>query len=70
MDEDRACRGKQVYLTKAEAKGVSRFMAGRHREAFNQYRCEGCGYWHVGHLVPEVFRARPVATFERPVRFG
>lgn len=66
MDAERSCRSKQTYLTKAHAKAVVRFMGARHRDAFNLYRCETCGYWHVGHLVPAWLRARQVPSFERP----
>jgi hypothetical protein len=71
MDVERSCRSKQVYLTKAHAKAVVRFMGTRHRNEFNLYRCEACSYWHVGHLMPAWLRARAVPTFERPaVRVG
>ena len=64
MDVERSCRSKQVYLTKAHAQ-VVRLMDARHRDAFHLYRCEACGYWHVGHLVPAIFRARLVENWER-----
>jgi hypothetical protein len=66
MDPERSCRSKQVYLTKAHAKAVVRLMGARHRDAFHLYGCDGCGYWHVAHLVPAWLRARQVASFERP----
>jgi hypothetical protein len=65
MNVERACRSKQTYLTKAEAKQVVRFMGRRHREAFNLYRCDACRYWHVGHLIPAVFRAGLVPNWSR-----
>jgi hypothetical protein len=65
VDVERGCRSKQVYLTRAHAKQVARLMGARHRDAFHQYRCAGCGYWHVGHLVPAVIRARVVPRWER-----
>jgi hypothetical protein len=65
MDPERSCRSKNTYLTKAQAKAVVRFMGERHREQFNLYRCEFCGYWHIGHLVPAIFRAHRVHDFER-----
>ncbi len=65
VNVERGCRSKQVYLTKAHAKQVVRLMGARHRDAFHQYRCEACGYWHVGHLVPAVIRARVVPSWER-----
>lgn len=64
MNVDRGCRSKQVYLTKTQAKQVVRFMGARHREAFHLYRCDACGYWHVGHVVPSVIRARVVPSWE------
>ena len=67
MNVERGCRSKQVYLTKAHAKQVVRLMGARHRDAFHQYRCDACGYWHVGHLVPAWLRARVVPAFERAV---
>ena len=66
MDPERSCRSKQTYLTKAQAKAVVRFMGARHRDQFNLYSCEYCRYWHIGHLVPAVFRAHHVQNFERP----
>jgi hypothetical protein len=57
MDIERACRSKQAYLSKAEAKRVARDMSRRHREALHLYRCPHCGYHHVGHVVPAYFRA-------------
>jgi hypothetical protein len=65
MNVERACRSKQPYLTKAEAKQVVRLMSAGHREAFNLYRCDGCRYYHVGHLIPAVLRARLVPNWSR-----
>jgi len=65
VDVERGCLAKQVYLTKAHAKQVIRLMGARHRDAFHLYGCEACGYWHVVHLVPAVFRARLVENWER-----
>jgi hypothetical protein len=62
---ERSCRSKQTYLTKADAKRVVRLMGARHRDAFHLYACDGCGYWHVGHAVPAVIRARIVPAYER-----
>lgn len=62
----RGCRSKQVYLTKAHAKAISRHMSARHRDAFHIYACPSCRYWHVGHIEPAWLRARAVANFERP----
>lgn len=62
---ERSCRSKQTYLTKADAKRVVRLMGARHRDAFHLYHCDGCRYWHVGHLVPAVIRARVVPAWER-----
>jgi hypothetical protein len=50
MDEERACRGKQAYLSKADAKRVARLMSARERERLHLYRCPWCHYHHVGHL--------------------
>jgi hypothetical protein len=50
MDEERACRGKQAYLSKHEAKRVARLMTAREREPLHLYRCPWCHYHHVGHL--------------------
>jgi hypothetical protein len=57
MDIQCACRSKQAYLSKAEAKRVARGMSQRHREALHLYRCPHCGYHHVGHIVPAYLRA-------------
>jgi hypothetical protein len=65
MNVERGCRSKQTYLTKAEAKQVVRFMDARYRETFDLYRCEACGHWHVGNLIPAVFRARAVPNWSR-----
>lgn len=66
VNVERGCRSKQVYLTKAHAKAISRSMSARHREAFHIYACPSCRYWHVGHIEPAWLRARAVANFERP----
>jgi hypothetical protein len=65
MDIERGCRSKRTYLTKAEAKQVVRLMGARYRDEFNLYRCEACRYYHVGHLIPAVFRARLVPNWSR-----
>ncbi len=65
VNVERGCRSKQVYLTKSHAKQVVRLMGARHRDAFHQYRCGACGYWHAGHLVPAAIRARVVPSWER-----
>ncbi len=66
MDVERGCRSKQVYLTKAHAKAISRSMSARHREAFHIYASPSCRYWHVGHIEPAALRARVVSNWERP----
>lgn len=60
MDVQRACRSKQVYFSKAEAKRVARGMSRRHGEALHLYRCPHCGYHHVGHSVPAYLRVPTV----------
>lgn len=65
VDVERGCRSKQVYLTKAHAKTISRAMSARHREALHIYACPSCRYWHVGHVVPAALRARVVPSWER-----
>jgi hypothetical protein len=66
MDLERSGRSKQTYLTKSRANAVVRLMGDRHRDEFHLYRCEACGYRHVGHLVPAWLRAPRVPSFERP----
>jgi hypothetical protein len=57
MRTDRECGAKQGYLSKADAKRVSRLMSARYREGFHLYRCSQCHLWHVGHIVPAPIRA-------------
>jgi hypothetical protein len=66
VDVERGCRSKQAYLSKAQAKAISRSMGARHREAFHIYACPSCRYWHVTHLQPAWLRARAVDSWERP----
>jgi hypothetical protein len=71
MNVERGCLSKQAYLTKADAKQVSKLMSARNREAFHLYACPNCRYWHVAHVVPAAIRAALVPNFSRPaVRFG
>lgn len=56
MNIDRECGSKQDYLSKPEAKRVARLMSVRHREGFHLYTCTQCRLFHVGHLVPALFR--------------
>jgi hypothetical protein len=71
MDVERSCRSKQVYLSKAHAKGIARSMSARHREALHIYSCPSCRYWHVGHMGSPELRARAVPNWERrAVRFA
>ena len=65
VDVERGCRSKQAYLSKAQAKAISRSMSARHREAFHIYACPSCRYWHVGHIVPAGLRAGVVTNWER-----
>jgi hypothetical protein len=69
VDVERSCRSKQVYLSKAQAKAISRSMSARHRDAFHIYACPSCRYWHVGHIEPASIRgqirARVVPSWER-----
>jgi len=65
MDVERGCRPKQAYLSKRDAKAISRSMSARHREAFHVYACPSCRYWHVGHVIPAALRARLAPAFER-----
>jgi hypothetical protein len=65
VDIERGCLSKQVYLSKAQAKAISRSMSSRHREALHIYACPSCRYWHVGHIEPAWLRARTVDNFER-----
>lgn len=65
VDVERSCRSKQVYLSKGQAKAISRSMSARHREALHIYACPSCRYWHVGHQQPAWLRARAVENWER-----
>ena len=65
MDVERSCRSKQVYLTKAHAKAISRSMSARHREALHLYACVYCNYWHIGHMDWPELQARAVPNWER-----
>jgi hypothetical protein len=64
--EQRSCRAKRVFLTRADARRIERVMSRRYGEAFRAYACQWCGQYHLGHTVPTALRARQVATFERP----
>ena len=65
MDVERSCRSKQVYLTKAHAKAISRSMSARHREALHLYACAYCNYWHIGHMNWPELQTRAVPSWER-----
>lgn len=47
--EVRGCRYKRGYRTRTEAKQRAKADSRRAREAIEEYRCEHCGLWHVGH---------------------
>jgi hypothetical protein len=70
--EQRGCRTKQVYMSRADARRIERVMSRRYREAFRAYACPWCGNYHLGHTVPASIRAqqaipaRLVPAFERP----
>ena len=64
--EQRGCRSKQTYLTRADARRIERVMSRRYHEAFRAYPCRWCGYYHLGHTVPAAIRAQLVPAFERP----
>jgi hypothetical protein len=65
VNVERGCRPKQAYLSKRDAKAISRSMSARHREACDIYPCPSCRYWHVGHIVPAPLRARVAPSWER-----
>lgn len=65
VNVERGCRPKQAYLSKRDAKAISRSMSARHREAFHIYACPSCRYWHVAHAEPAALRARVVPSWER-----
>jgi uncharacterized membrane protein YgcG len=46
----RSCDGKRRYRTKRGADGVVLEIARQQRdESIRAYKCQFCGYWHVGH---------------------
>lgn len=48
--EERACLGKRRYGTKRAAQAVVLAIAKQDKdETIQPYKCEFCGYWHVGH---------------------
>ena len=56
VDEERSCTGKRRYSDRKRAKSAR----GRTRQhdsskgRLNVYRCDFCGFFHLGHLPPEV----------------
>lgn len=55
--EESACGQKVKYDTKADARRVRKRMFGRgHVDGkLNAYRCQFCGWWHLGHM-PQAVR--------------
>jgi hypothetical protein len=49
---DHCSTGKHRYATKDHAKRVAKRLRGRGR--MGAYRCQVCGWWHIGHLRPDV----------------
>jgi hypothetical protein len=48
-DESRQCGTKRRYASSSEAKRVAKHTMARGGNVVHQYRCEHCGWWHVGH---------------------
>jgi len=46
---NRQCKGKRRFTSRAKARYVAKRMTKRKKTPFNAYRCEVCGYYHVGH---------------------
>lgn len=49
---ENGCLGKQTYLSKRQAKAMSRAVNTKNRKyrqpEAHVYECPGCGCWHVG----------------------
>jgi hypothetical protein len=44
---ERACTSKAVFVSRGEAKALTRH--GRRTDGVKPYRCRWCGGWHLGH---------------------
>ena len=47
-----ATTGKRSYVTRADARSAARQLP----DHMGTYRCDSCGYYHVGHVAPEIIR--------------
>lgn len=45
---DRGCSSKAVFLSRREAKNVSRHGRGQDG-SLRPYHCHWCDWWHIGH---------------------
>lgn len=54
--------GKSTFITRKDARHARRTM-GKPGAELNAYRCDACGYWHLGHL-PDVVQNGDVARGE------
>lgn len=59
-----AATGKRMYADRRTASRIGRL----HHEHLSAYRCDRCGYWHVGHLPSDIIRGADTRTDRyRPV---
>lgn len=59
LPRKRSCTNKVRFTTRKDARSAKRQMQGRGygREGhITPYECDYCGFWHLGHLSPSVFR--------------
>ena len=49
---DRSCTGKTCFINQERASLAAQKMSVQYGEDFNEYKCEHCWAWHVGHVPP------------------
>jgi len=65
----RHCEGKRRFTSKAHARRVAEKMTEHRKTPLVHYRCEVCGFYHIGHEKTP-FRMFMMAPHRREVRHG
>jgi hypothetical protein len=61
-----SCGGKVPYTTQAKAKKVAKGCHRAFDDKVHEYKCDHCGWWHVGNALPK--EAKQGTVYKRQKR--
>lgn len=62
-----SCGGKTAFTTKARAKKVAKGLHRDTDDSVHEYKCDACGWWHVGNARPKEAKGPVYKRQKRPL---